>query len=78
MLYQTHRELIDAFKVDVPDGWYEIELHFAEIYSKKQKKVLANNLGMDEDETRNFIERAFDVIVNDEATLTVEKLDDYR
>lgn len=77
-LYQTHRELIDAFKADVPNGWYEIELHFAELYSKKQKKVLANNLGMDEDETRDFIERAFDVIVNDETTLTVEKLDDYR
>lgn len=77
-LYQTLRESMDAFKADVPNGWYEVELHFAEIYSKKERKKLANNLGADIDDARKYVERAFGVSINDEAILQVEKLEDYR
>lgn len=77
-LYQTLRESMDAFKADVPDGWYEIELLFAEIYSKKERKALANNLGTDIDDARKYVERAFSVILNDEEILKLENFEDYR
>lgn len=77
-IYQTMRESIDAFKADVPDGWYEVELHFAEVYSKKERKRLANDLGVDDDEMRKYVRRTFGVSINDEAILQVEKLVDYR
>lgn len=77
-LYQTHRESIEAYKADVSDGWYEVELHFAEIYSKKERKRLANDLGADVEDEREFVKRAFGVSVNGNEILKVENLKDYK
>lgn len=77
-LYQTHRENIEAFKADVPNGWYEVELHFAEIYSKKERKQLANDLGADVEDVREFVKRAFGVSINGTEIVKVENLKDYQ
>lgn len=77
-LYQTTRESIDAFKADVPNGWYQIEVYFAEVYGKKERKTLANNLGADADNVQKYIERAFAISVNDDHILKVENLEDYK
>ncbi len=76
-LYQTTRESIEAFRADVADGWYEVELLFAEVYSKKERKAMANNLGADEEDNQNYVARAFAVVVNNQTVIKVENLRDY-
>jgi beta-galactosidase len=77
-VYQTHRDSISSFRADVPDGWYEVTLSFAEIYSEEIREKLANNLGADSDELYMHVERAFEVKVNGNDILTVANLEDFR
>ncbi|WP_234461899.1 glycoside hydrolase family 2 TIM barrel-domain containing protein [Pedobacter segetis] len=62
-IYATQREDIKQFKLDVPDGKYELTLHFAELLSDKEKGGLAYNLGKDA-ENEKLSERSFNVYVN--------------
>ena len=62
-IYATQREGIKQFKLDVPDGNYELTLHFAELLSDKEKEGLAYNLGKDA-ENDKLTERSFNVYVN--------------
>lgn len=77
-LYQTHRDSITSFRADVPDGWYEVTLSFAEIYSKEVREKLAYNLGADSDELYKYVERAFVVSVNGDDIVNIENLEDFR
>ncbi len=43
-MYETQRIGIEQFKLDVPDGAYEITLHFAELVFTKKSDELAYNL----------------------------------
>jgi beta-galactosidase len=62
-IYATQREDIKQFKLDVPDGKYELTLHFAELLSDKEKEGLAYNLG-NAAENDKLTERSFNVYVN--------------
>nr|WP_294894378.1 glycoside hydrolase family 2 TIM barrel-domain containing protein [uncultured Pedobacter sp.] len=62
-IYATQREDIKQFKLDVPDGKYELTLHFAELLSDKEKEGLVYNLG-NAAENEKFTERSFNVYVN--------------
>lgn len=62
-IYATQREDIKQFKLDVPDGNYELTLHFAELLSDKEKEGLAYNLGANA-ESGKLTERSFNVYVN--------------
>jgi beta-galactosidase len=62
-IYATQRENIKQFKLDVPDGNYELTLHFAELLSDKEKEGLAYNLGSAA-ENDKLTERSFNVYVN--------------
>jgi beta-galactosidase len=65
-IYETQRVGIEQFKLDVPDGTYEVTLHFAELLSNQKGEELVYNLSAngaapkkEEDGTR-----AFDVDIN--------------
>ncbi|HET8830408.1 MAG TPA: malectin domain-containing carbohydrate-binding protein, partial [Pelobium sp.] len=62
-IYATLREDIKQFKLDVPDGNYELTLHFAELLSTEEKEALVYNLG-NASENEKLTERAFGVSVN--------------
>ena len=62
-LYQTQRVDMDAFRFDVPDGKYELTLHFAELMSDKQMKRILYNLGNDTRDVK-AVRRCFSVMVN--------------
>ncbi|MBB3700759.1 DUF4982 domain-containing protein [Flammeovirga yaeyamensis] len=64
-IYQTNRMDLEAFKFDVKDGFYTVELHFAELLAKSDKEALAYNLGNDKVE-ENINERVFSILINDE------------
>jgi len=64
-VYQTQRVGIDSFRLDVPDGRYEVTLHFCELLSKKERAALANNLDAGAAANNHFSDRSFDVSVND-------------
>lgn len=67
-IYQTQQVGINAFKFDVPDGKYELTLHFAELTTDKGKEGLAYNL--DKGATAEQAQqRAFDVMVNDKTVM---------
>ncbi|MEL7120067.1 MAG: glycoside hydrolase family 2 TIM barrel-domain containing protein, partial [Bacteroidota bacterium] len=76
-VYQTHRDTIDGFRADLPDGWYEVTLHFAEIYSKVAREKLAYNLGADEEGTEVDVNRVFSVAINEETPLLISNLTDF-
>jgi beta-galactosidase len=63
-IYQTQQVGIQSFKLDVPDGEYELSLHFAELLSGEVKEALAYNLN-DSNRKDNAVVRVFDVLVND-------------
>lgn len=63
-IYETQRLGIEAFKADVPDGKYEVTLHFAELQAKSNGELLVYNLGNDAKQTVTVKSRAFDVSVN--------------
>jgi len=62
-VYATQRVGIDDFKLDVPDGKYEVNLLFAELLSRGERQSLANNLGNagQKEEAPN---RSFDIFIN--------------
>ncbi|OKL42201.1 hypothetical protein A3841_07510 [Pontibacter flavimaris] len=63
-IYQTQQVGIEKYKADVPDGQYEITLHFAELTGGEPKEALPYNLGGTEAEEEKAEERIFDVYVN--------------
>ncbi|SFG99957.1 glycoside hydrolase family 2 TIM barrel-domain containing protein [Pedobacter insulae] len=63
-VYQTQRIGMDAFIFDVPDGEYELTLHFAELVSSEPQKALAYDLGAKTTVNEQFKERNFDVAIN--------------
>ncbi|WP_304064413.1 glycoside hydrolase family 2 TIM barrel-domain containing protein [Pedobacter glucosidilyticus] len=67
-IYQTQRIGLEAFRFDVPDGKYEVVLHFAELLSKKSKEELVYNLSSQKN-TEEFKEREFDVFINDKKVM---------
>jgi beta-galactosidase len=68
-IYQTQRTGIEQFKLDVPDGDYEITLHFAELLSPAKGNDLAYNLGFGPP-PEEFKERSFDVLINGKEVLS--------
>ncbi|MEI6950529.1 glycoside hydrolase family 2 TIM barrel-domain containing protein [Paraflavisolibacter sp. H34] len=62
-VYQTQRTGIQQFKLDAPDGDYEITLHFAELISPKKEGDLVFNLGFG-GPTDEFQQRSFNVSIN--------------
>lgn len=63
-MYQTQRVGLDAFKADVPDGVYEVTLHFAELLTKEQQQKLIYNLQTEQQSVLEFTGREFDVSIN--------------
>jgi beta-galactosidase len=66
-VFQTMRQGIKSFKLDVPDGEYTVSLYFAELMSDSAK-VLVYNLG-DDAIAENIGERIFDVSINNSEVL---------
>jgi beta-galactosidase len=64
-IYATQRVALNDFKLDVPDGKYEVTLLFAELLSNKERQALAydlnNNIQKDEAASRDF-----DIFINDQ------------
>ncbi|KGO85285.1 hypothetical protein Q765_16820 [Flavobacterium rivuli WB 3.3-2 = DSM 21788] len=64
-MYETQRTGLNSFKADVPDGVYEVTLHFAELLTKEQQEKLVYNLDKSAVAQKNsFTGRSFDVIIN--------------
>jgi beta-galactosidase len=64
-IYATQRVGLDDFKLDVPDGKYEVTLLFAELLSNKERQASVydlSNRGQKEESTG----RIFDVFINGE------------
>jgi len=61
---ETQRTGIQQFKLDIPDGQYEVILHFAELAGGKKREALVYNLGNGDPTTGNFTNRKFDVKIN--------------
>ena len=68
-IYQTQRTGIEQFRFDVPDGDYELTLHFAELLSKNAGNDVAFNLGP-RGVPEAYVERSFDVGVNGMQVIT--------
>jgi len=68
-VYETQRIGIQQFRFDVPDGDYELTLHFAELLSNIKKEELPYNLNSI---TANddFKERVFNVRINNKLALS--------
>lgn len=66
-VYETQRVGIEQFKLDLPDGTYEITLHFAELISNQKGEELVYNLssGNKVQPKDEASARAFDVAIND-------------
>jgi beta-galactosidase len=63
-LYQTMLAGIESYRFDVPDGDYELTLHFAELISAKQLATLVYEFTEGEKGADAPISREFDVSVN--------------
>lgn len=64
-VYETQRVGIEKFKLDVPDGCYEVTLHFAELQAGKKQEELAYNLSDNKTDPKEDLPvRSFDVLVN--------------
>ena len=68
-IFQTQRTGIEQFKFDVPNGKYEITLHFAELLSPARANELVYNLGSS-GPPEEFKERVFSVLINNQLTLS--------
>ena len=68
-IYQTQRTGIQQFRFDVPNGKYEIILHFAELTSPAKTNDLVYNLGS-ASTIEEFKERSFNVLMNGKEILT--------
>lgn len=71
-IYQTAQVGLEAVKLNVPDGAYELTLHFAELISEQEKEEPAYNLGSDTEKEALNSNRVFDVLVN--GNVVLEKL----
>ncbi len=69
-IYQTQRIGIEQFKLDVPNGKYEITLLFAELLTPARANELAYNLGNGAAPPEEFKERNFNVMINGQELLT--------
>jgi len=67
-IYATQRVGLDAFKLDVPDGEYQVTLLFAELLSAKEREPSVFNL---ENKTagNEKANRSFDIFINGEKVL---------
>lgn len=64
-LYQTQRTGIEAFKLDVPDGQYEITLHFAELATNTPDNTPVYLLSEGtKPEQQTIADRSFDIYLN--------------
>lgn len=68
-IYQSQQVGLEGFKADLPNGLYEITLHFAELVAIDEKETLAYNLDDGETVAAEDTERVFDVWVNDKLVL---------
>jgi beta-galactosidase len=68
-IFQTQQVGLEAFKLNVPDGYYELTLHFAELISNTEKEILAYNLDSESEKEALNTERIFDVLVNKKVIL---------
>lgn len=73
-LYQTTRDSIVAFRADLPPGWYDVTLHFAELYGGHEREILPYNLGADIIDEIVVDERSFEVTTNTGKTLIINDL----
>jgi beta-galactosidase len=67
-IYATQRVGLSDFKLDVPDGKYEVNLLFAELLSKKEMEASVYNLG-NAAQKDDAAERSFDVLINGQKVL---------
>jgi beta-galactosidase len=63
-IYETQRIGIKEFRFDVPDGRYDLTLHFAELISDAKKETLVYNLDNKDVAAQKKVRRTFDVLVN--------------
>jgi beta-galactosidase len=65
-MYETQRVGIEQFKLDVPNGNYEVTLHFAELLSEQKAEELVYNLSANNTPVKkeDAGTRAFDVAMN--------------
>lgn len=63
-IYQTQQVDLKAYKIDVPDGYYELDLYFAELVGGSFRESLAYNLDNQIVKERLEQKRVFDVHVN--------------
>jgi beta-galactosidase len=68
-LYQTMFSGIESYRFDVPDGDYELTLHFAELISAKQLATLVYEFTEGEKGADAPISREFDISVNGRVVL---------
>lgn len=66
-VYQTQLVGIKGFRFDVPDGRYELVLHFAELEGAISKSLIYNLSGQTDNEQK--VRRRFNVFVNDSLLL---------
>jgi beta-galactosidase len=62
-VYQTQRIGLDGFNFDVPDGEYEVSLHFAELEAPIHQETIVYNLGI-QTTVAPFSPRSFNVLIN--------------
>jgi beta-galactosidase len=62
-IYQTQLTGIEAYKLDVPNGKYEVTLHFAELAGSVAQGLIYNLNGTKANSTKEL--RVFDVYLND-------------
>lgn len=68
-IYETQRTGLEKFKLDAPDGVYEVTLHFAELLSDKKREELIYNLTGGNVRKENLSNRVFDVLINNSPVL---------
>ncbi|WP_324670935.1 glycoside hydrolase family 2 TIM barrel-domain containing protein [Hymenobacter sp. GOD-10R] len=70
-LYETQRVGLTQFRLDVPDGEYEVVLHFAELEAVPQGEQLVYNLGNGANTAADKkASRSFDVLLNGQPVLS--------
>ena len=62
-VFQTMREGLKEFKLDVPDGKYTVSFYWAELFSSKEQQTSIYNLG-DDAIKEDFTQRIFDIDIN--------------
>ncbi|OUJ70558.1 glycoside hydrolase family 2 TIM barrel-domain containing protein [Hymenobacter crusticola] len=70
-IYETQRVGLTQFRLDVPDGEYEVTLHFAELEAVPQGEQLVYNLGNGANTAADKkASRSFDVLLNGQPVLS--------